>query len=141
MCSSDLTPAWRRSRESSADDLFTPLPTGAAEPAQMSSESESRTTLPDDHDASSHTEPLSPRPVKPATASTSLDHTYENDDAAPALQLGSRSNSTSTNLLGTDSSWSFPAPNGSAESSNSSTSASAGEKMSYQPTVEDGDAE
>jgi E3 ubiquitin-protein ligase synoviolin len=133
------TPSWRRSRESSDDNLFTPLPSGTAEPAHMSSES--RTTLPDNHEVDSHTEPLSPRPVKPATASTNLDHTYEHDGTAPGIQLGSSSNSTSTNLLGADSSWSFPAPNGSADNSNLNTSASAGVKSSYQPTVEDGDAE
>ena len=135
------TPAWRGNRESSADELFTPLPSSTTEPAQMSSESQSRTTLPDDHDAGSHTEPLSPRPVKPTPASTSLNHTYENDRAVPGFQLGSSSNSTSTNLLDADSSWSFPAPNGSANSSNSSTSTSAIEKTPYQPTVEDGDPE
>lgn len=131
-------PIWRRSRESSADDLFTSLQGGTTEPAQMSSES--RTTLLDDHEAGSHTEPLSPRPVKPVPASTSLDHTYENDGATSGLQLGSNSNSTSPNLLDADSNWSFSVPNGSADNSNSRR-ASVDEKKSYQPTVEDDDAE
>jgi len=135
------TPTWRQSRESSTEELFTPLPSGSTEPTQMSSGNQSRTTLSEDDEAGSNTEPLSPRPVKPTPASTSLNHTYENDRATPGFQLGSSSTSTSTNLLGADSSWSFPAPNGSADNSNSSTSASTSEKMPYQPTVEDDDAE
>lgn len=134
------TPAWRRSRESSASDLFTTLPSGTTEPTQVSS-SQPRTTLPDDHETGSHTEPLSPRPVKPTPASAALDHTYENEGTAPGLQLGPHSNSTSTNLLGGDSSWSFPDANGSAVSPNSSTNSSASEKKPYQPTVEDGDVD
>jgi hypothetical protein len=135
------TATWRRSRESSTDELFTPLPSSTTESTQMSLESQSRMTLPDDHEAGSHTEPLSPRPVKPTTVSTSLNHTYENDRTAPEFQLDSSSNSTSTNLLGADSNWSFSAPNGSADNSNLTTSASTSEKTPYQATVEDGDTE
>lgn len=143
--SSQPAPGQEEHLESSASDLFIPIPNGTSE-ANGQPVNPQPVSVPNIQTSaaaqspSSPADPLSPQPVRPAPVTSNLDHaatsTTEADEPR-GRKLGSTPNAPSSTPLGGES-WSFRA-NGSTE--HASSSQDDRERKVHQPSVEDGDEE